>query len=132
MDGVSRSQSARAPQRVGYARFIKPALGLAMAASVTVAALLMSRTSGTNGASEAPISATASLGASAEAEVQSASNVVPPVLDPRLMALPPVRLTNYMMQHGEYASRLSRTSVHSNVVTIGQPDMLSDNGSPEQ
>jgi hypothetical protein len=37
-----------------------------------------------------------------------------------------------MMQHGEYASRLSRTSVHSNVVTIGQPDMLSDNGSPEQ
>jgi sigma-E factor negative regulatory protein RseA len=132
MDGVSRSQSARAPQRVGYARFIKPALGLAMAASVTVAALLMSRTSGTNGASEAPISATASLGASAEAEVQSASNVVPPVLDPRLMALPPVRLTNYMMQHGEYASRFSRTSVHSNVVTIGQPDMLSDNGSPEQ
>jgi hypothetical protein len=37
-----------------------------------------------------------------------------------------------MMQHGEYASRLSRTSVHSNVVTIGQPDMPSDDGSTEQ
>jgi hypothetical protein len=37
-----------------------------------------------------------------------------------------------MMQHGEYASRLSRTSVHSNVVSIGQPDMPPDNGSAEQ
>ena len=29
---------------------------------------------------------------------------------------PQIRLTNYLMHHGEYASRLSRTSVHSNVV----------------
>ena len=29
---------------------------------------------------------------------------------------PPIRLTNYLMRHSEYASGLSRTSVHSNVV----------------
>jgi negative regulator of sigma E activity len=133
MDGVGRSQGGRARQRVGYARFFKPALGVAIAASVTIAALLMLRTSGMNGASETPISAIASLETSAEGrEEQGASSVVPPATDARRMASPPVRLTNYMMQHGEYASRLSRTSVHSNVVTIGQPDMPPDNGSAEQ
>jgi negative regulator of sigma E activity len=134
MDGVGRSQSARAPQRMGYVRYFRPALGLAIAASITVAALLMLRTSGINTASDAPISAgIAPLEASADGrEGQGASYVVPPDTGPRRITSPPVRLTNYMMQHGEYASRLSRTSVHSNVVTIGQPDMPSDDGSTEQ
>jgi hypothetical protein len=45
------------------------------------------------------------------------SYVVPQdVADPRPTSAPPIRLTNYLMHHGEYASRLSRTSVHSNVV----------------
>jgi negative regulator of sigma E activity len=134
MDGVGASQSARPRrERVGYARFFKPALGLAIAASVTVAALLMLRTSGMNGASEAPISGIASLETSADGlGEQGASYVVPPGIDPRRLASPPVRLTNYMMQHGEYASRLSRTSVHSNVVSTGQPDMPTDNESAEQ
>jgi negative regulator of sigma E activity len=131
MDGIGGSQSGRARrERVGYARFFKPALGLAIAASVTVAALLMLRTSGMDGAGEAPV-ASLETGADRPAE-QGASYVVPPGTDPRRMASPPVRLTNYMMQHGEYASRLSRTSVHSNVVTTGQPDMPTDNGSAEQ
>jgi negative regulator of sigma E activity len=133
MDGVGHSQSARARQRAGYARFFKPALGIAIAASLTVAAFLMWRTSATNGSSEASISAIASLEASASGpETQGASYVVPSGADPQRTTLPPVRLTNYMMQHGEYASRLSRTSVHSNVVSIGQPDMPPDNGSAEQ
>jgi negative regulator of sigma E activity len=133
MDGIGRSQNARTPQRVGYARFLKPALGLAIAASVAITAFLMLRTSDMNGAREAPTSRIAALEASAdEREGRGASYVVPPDTDPRRMVSPPVRLTNYMMQHGEYASRLSRTSVHSNVVTIGQPDMPTDNGSAEQ
>jgi negative regulator of sigma E activity len=131
MDGIGGSQSGRARrERVGYARFFKPALGLAIAASVTVAALLLLRTSGMDGAGEAPV---ASLETSADGPAeQGASYVVPLGTGPRRMASPPVRLTNYMMQHGEYASRLSRTSVHSNVVTTGQPDMPTDNGSAEQ
>jgi negative regulator of sigma E activity len=133
MDGVGRGQSARAPQRAGYARFFKPAVGLAIAASVTLAAALMWQTSGTNDVSEASIAGiTAHEASAAGLEAQGTSYVVPPGPDPRRTASPPVRLTNYMMQHGEYASRLSRTSVHSNVVTIGQPDMPIDNGSAEQ
>jgi negative regulator of sigma E activity len=130
MDGAGRAQAARAPQRLSSTRFLKPAIGLVIAASVTVAALLMLRTSSIEVASEPSISGIALLDASGEA--QDASYIVPPDTDPRRMASPPVRLTNYMMQHGEYASRLSRTSVHSNVVTTGQPDLPSDDGSAEQ
>jgi negative regulator of sigma E activity len=132
MDGVGRAQVGRVPQRVGYARLIKPAIGVALAASVTAAALLMFRPSGMNETSEAATSGVASLEASGDGrEAPDPGYVVSRDADPRRTALPPVRLTNYMMQHGEYASRLSRTSVHSNVVTIGQPDMLNDSGSAE-
>ena len=132
MDGVNRAQGARERQRASYARFFKPAVGLAVAASVMVAALLVLRTSSMNGASEAAISGIASLEPSGNGREETASYIVPPDADFRRMASPPVRLTNYMMQHGEYASRLSRTSVHSNVVTTGQPDVPDDNGSEEQ
>jgi negative regulator of sigma E activity len=128
MDGVGRAPAGRAPQRMGSTRFFKHAIGLAIAASVTVAALLMLRTSSIESASEA--SATASLEASLEG--RDASYIVPLETDARRVASPPVRLTNYMMQHGEYASHLSRTSVHSNVVTTGQPDLPSDDGSAAQ
>ena len=37
------------------------------------------------------------------------------------MIAPQIRLTNYLVHHGEYASRLSRTSVHSNVVGASEP-----------
>jgi negative regulator of sigma E activity len=129
MDGVNRAQTAREPPRVSYARLLKPAVGLAIAASVTVAALLMLRTSGMNGGSEAAVSGIASLAASQE---EPESYTVPPDTDFRRTAAPTVRLTNYMMQHGEYASYLSRTSVHSNVVTTGQPDVAGEEGSREQ
>jgi hypothetical protein len=93
----------------------------------------MLRTSDMNGAREAPTSRIAALEASAdEREGRGASYVVPPDTDAPRLAYPTVRLTNYMMQHGEYASRLSRTSVHSNVVTTGQPAVPGDDGSAEQ
>lgn len=133
MDGVNRAQGARERQPASYARFFKPAVGLAIAVSVVVAVLLVLRTSSLDGANEAAISAIASLEPSSDGRRgETASYVVPPDTDVRRMVSPPVRLTNYMMQHGEYASRLSRTSVHSNVVTTGQPDVPGDNGSEEQ
>jgi negative regulator of sigma E activity len=133
MDGVNRAPGARERQRVSYARFFKPAVGLAIAASVMAAAVLVLRTSSLNAPSEAAIVGIASLEPSGDGRrEETASYKVPPDADFRRMASPPVRLTNYMMQHGEYASRLSRTSVHSNVVTTGQPDVPGDNGSEEQ
>lgn len=98
-----------------------------------VVALLAWRTSSMNDASEAAISGMASLEANGAGRSEEAAiYTAPPATDFRRMASPPVRLTNYMMQHGEYASRLSRTSVHSNVVTTGQPDVPGDNGSEDQ
>jgi negative regulator of sigma E activity len=126
MDGVGHAPGARVRPRGTYARFLKPAVGLVIAASVTVAALLLLQTS-MNGASEAQVSGGMARETSGAARaVDDGSYVVPPETDARRLVSPPVRLTNYMMQHGEYASRLSRTSVHSNVVTTGQPDMPVD------
>ena len=47
---------------------------------------------------------------------EPASYVVPQDLVQLRPVAVPIRLTNYLVHHGEYASRLSRTSVHSNVV----------------
>jgi negative regulator of sigma E activity len=127
MDGVAfgRTASARRPSR--YTRFLKPAVGLAIAASVAVAALLTLHTSSRNAASDTRVADTASNEVGdVERVADGASYVVPPETAPRRVVTPPVRLTNYMMQHGEYASRLHRTSVHSNVVTTGQPDLPAD------
>ena len=132
MDGIGLAPSARAQQRAGYGRFLKPAVGVAIAASVAVAALLMLQTSSMSGASDVQISGSASLEGSGGRASDVASYVAPPDSDLRRLASPPVRLTNYMMQHGEYASLLSRTSVHSNVVTTGQPDMPADNEGEQQ
>ena len=46
---------------------------------------------------------------------QAPSYVVPQDADPSA-TLAPIRLTNYLMRHGEFASGLTRTSVSSNVV----------------
>ena len=34
--------------------------------------------------------------------------------------VPPIRLTNYLMRHGEYASGLGRQSIHS--IVVGQDE----------
>ncbi|HEY7672044.1 MAG TPA: sigma-E factor negative regulatory protein [Gammaproteobacteria bacterium] len=133
MDGVGHVKGVRARERARYARFFKPAIGLAIAASVTVAALLVLQTSSLDEAPDASVSGLAALAATGDGRADDgASYVVPPDTDAPRLAYPTVRLTNYMMQHGEYASRLSRTSVHSNVVTTGQPAVPGDDGSAEQ
>jgi hypothetical protein len=47
--------------------------------------------------------------------------VVPQEISDAPVVAPQIRLTNYLVHHGEYASRLSRTSVHSNVVGASEP-----------
>jgi hypothetical protein len=62
--------------------------------------------------------------------VEPASYVVPREVAEGRAVVPTIRLTNYLVHHGEYASGLSRTSVHSNVVTA--PEMLLDEALPEK
>ncbi len=55
--------------------------------------------------------------------------VVPQEVSEGRAVTPPIRLTNYLMHHGEYASGLSRTTVHSNVVSA--TDMPAETDSAE-
>lgn len=96
-------------------RWMNPAFGVGIAATVALAALFTVRA--LNDTSEA-----GSSGRPLQTDVLEASSPVPTYVVPRqvqegrVTEAPPIRLTNYLMHHGEYASRLSRTSVHSNVV----------------
>jgi negative regulator of sigma E activity len=93
-------------------RFAAPAAGVGIAAGVALGALFVVRN-----LNEAEGPATA-LGPAVQALAADApaSYVVPPDPRPGSTVQAPIRLTNYLVHHGEYASLLSRTSVHSNVI----------------
>ena len=101
--------AAPAPQP----KWINPAFGVGIAATVAIAAVFTVRT--INDLGDEPQAAAAGP---LQAETVTVPSYVVPAEAPEanVFAPPPVRLTNYLMHHGEYASRLSRTSVHSNVV----------------
>jgi negative regulator of sigma E activity len=94
-------------------RWARPMLGVGIAATVAVVAIGTLRS--LNEASIAPIPTTA-VGAfplQVSDSVRAPSYVVPQGTDlSRTVA--PIRLTNYLMHHGEFASGLTRTSVNSN------------------
>lgn len=96
-------------------RWARPMLGVGIAATVAVVAIGTLRS--LNEASIAPIPATA-VGAfplQVSDSIRAPSYVVPRDTDlSRTDA--PIRLTNYLMHHGEFASGLTRTSVNSNVL----------------
>ena len=96
-------------------RWARPLLGVGIAATVAVVAIGTLRS--LNEASVAPIPATA-IGAfplQVSDPGRAPSYVVPQGTDlSRTVA--PIRLTNYLIHHGEFASGLSRTSVNSNVL----------------
>jgi sigma-E factor negative regulatory protein RseA len=95
-------------------RWARPLLGVGIAATVAVVAVGGLRS--LNEASLAPgvvipISSTSLQ----TRDVVVPTYVVPPNIDESRVAAP-IRLTNYLMHHGEFASGLTRTSVNSNVV----------------
>ena len=109
----------RAPARWS-ARVARPMLGFGIAATVAVAAIGVLRAvnnSETIPSRAVAVTASAPVSLQAPDTVEAPSYVVPPEVAEGRVVTPPIRLTNYLMHHGEYASRLSRTSVHSNVVS---------------
>jgi negative regulator of sigma E activity len=104
--------AARAPARWPR-HFTRPLLGVGIAATVAAAAIVGLRS--INEARLAPGSATQAP-AQARQWTEPPSYTVPQDVVGDRAVTPPIRLTNYLVHHGEYASRLSRTSVHSNVV----------------
>jgi negative regulator of sigma E activity len=119
------SGARETPPRNGWRlrAYVKPALGVAVTVVVAAVAVLALQTVNTSAPRDLAGAADAVLaGERAEPEAY----VVPPHTTERRLVSPPIWLTNYLMQHGEYASHLSRTSVHSNVVATGQPDMTEE------
>ena len=111
------------PQPRWQSRYARPLLGFGVAAGVAVAAIVGLRM--LNEARIAPNGAGGPLTAATEASqtIKPASYVVPPEVSDSTIIAPQaqIRLTNYLVHHGEYASRLSRTSVHSNLVGVSEP-----------
>ncbi len=96
------------------ARLVRPFVGVGIAAAVAIAAVI-----GLRYANEARFPVEGALDATplqAGQWTEPPSYVVPQDAAESGPVAPPIRLTNYLMRHGEYASGLSRTSVHSNVV----------------
>jgi sigma-E factor negative regulatory protein RseA len=111
----------KARERVGE-RFAKPLLSVAIAATVAVVAIgaLRSLNDTTLGPSVAPAVVNAStapgLDSGLQARDAATSYVVPPRVNEQPSTIAPIRLTNYLMHHGEFASGFTRTAVNSNVV----------------
>jgi sigma-E factor negative regulatory protein RseA len=95
-------------------RLAKPLLGVGIAASVALGAIV-----GLRFVNDARIGTGSGLDpaqATAQSSAPAPSYVVPLEVSNTTVVTPPHRLTNYLVRHSEYASGLSRTSVRSNVV----------------
>jgi negative regulator of sigma E activity len=118
---VRPAASAR-PARRALSAYLRPLVGVGIAATVAAVAVLGLRSLNNSPAAVPSTAATtASTAGSPPAQwTEPASYVVPQdVTGNRPMS--PIRLTNYLVRHGEYASGLSRTSVHSNLIGAEEP-----------
>jgi negative regulator of sigma E activity len=94
-------------------RWARPLLGVGIAATVAVVAIGTLRS--LNEASVAPSGLPFAGAVPVQASDRAVDYVVPQVTsDERVDGS--IRLTNYLMHHGEFASGLTRTSVNSNVL----------------
>ena len=102
-------------------RFFRPAIGLGIAASVAVAALALLNVM------NSPIDATDAVPQIASTQTGVGLDEQPSYVVPQEAAGPlavggalgpqPIRLTNYLMTHGQYAPGIRRTSIHTNVIS---------------
>ena len=115
LTGTAPSAQQRPAARLQW-RYMRPAVGVGIAATVAVAAILGLRAVNVAHVGAPGGAATLNTPLQTRATEPPPSYVVPREVSDAPVVTPAVRLTNYVMHHSEYASRLSRTSVHSNVV----------------
>ena len=113
LDGAVPATATDRPAPRWSARYARPLLGLGIAAAVAIAAIGTLRL--VNEAGVAPNGA-AGGATLAQDQVVAPSYVVPQDATPAGPVTSPIRLTNYLIHHSEYASGLGRASVSSNVV----------------
>ena len=109
-------------------RYARPLLGFGIAAAVAVAAIGTLRL-----VNDAGVGAGAGGGPTLASDpVVAPSYVVPQDATPAGPVTAPIRLTNYLIHHSEYASGLGRASVSSNVVGATVEPMPAQTGDAEQ
>jgi sigma-E factor negative regulatory protein RseA len=123
----------KARERVGE-RFTKPLLSVAIAATVAIVAIGTLRY--VNETASAPNAAPAVVSTSATPTLEPASTlqardavtsyVVPPLVNEQPSTGATIRLTNYLMHHGEFASGFTRTAVNSNVVGAAMEPVVTE------
>jgi len=96
-------------------RVARPLLGVGIAAAVAVVAIGALRSMNEPAVSPGALLPVAATPLQTRDTVVAPSYVVPQDTD-QSRTVAPIRLTNYLMHHGEFASGLTRTSVNSNVV----------------
>ncbi len=111
LDGAVPATERHAPP--WSARYARPLLGFGIAAAVAVAAIGTLRLVNESGVAPNGVAGGAVV---AQDQVVPPSYVVPQDATPAGPVTSPIRLTNYLIHHSEYASGLGRTSVSSNVV----------------
>lgn len=119
LDGVRAVEQVRESPAV-QSRYFRPAVGLGIAASVAVAALALLNTvnSPLDTSDPAPRVAGVSSGFGPE---DPPSYIVPSEAAGPLgvgdTLSSPIRLTNYLITHGQYAPGIRRTSIHTHVIS---------------
>ena len=127
LDGIRSTGHERAPP-VASRRLIRPAAGFGIAAAVALTALLVLGIVNRPVDPGDPSQLIADTGGDAVPE-GPVSYIVPdePVdtlVSGNPMSASPIRLTNYLITHGEYASGLGRTSIHTDVLRNSGPRVL--------
>lgn len=115
--------SAARPRERWGERLARPLLGVGIAATVAVVAIGALRS--LNEAALAP-GAAPQLAPQLQVRDSAAQSYVVPTNTDQSRVAAPIRLTNYLMHHGEFASGLTRTSVNSNVVGAALEPVVTD------
>ena len=120
LDGIRALEQVRESPE-DRSRYFRPAVGLGIAASVAVAALAVLNTVNSPLDASDPVPQVA--GVSSGFGLQDPPSYIVPseaagflsVGDP--LSPPPIRLTNYLITHGQYAPGIRRTSIHTHVIS---------------
>jgi sigma-E factor negative regulatory protein RseA len=117
---VAGSLSPRMLQR------LRPAAGIAVAATVAALAVFSVQQSGLIPPSSEVVADNSAPTAPAAISEETDRYVVPTMPSTSSAFIPATRLTNYVVAHSEYSSPLGRRSVLSGVLAEGEPEVLSD------
>jgi negative regulator of sigma E activity len=105
-------------------RWARPLLGVGIAATVAVVAVSTLRSM--NEVAVTPVATRSVALTPLQVRDEAAPSYIVPLDADQSRAGAPIRLTNYLMHHGEFASGLTRTSVNSNVVGAGMEPVFTE------